>query len=86
MSKSEEQPYVKMGILENNIEAQLVSSLLDQYHIPYRMRSYHDTAYDGLFQIQKGWGELTAPLRFKQEILEVLNDIRSNRQVFKKKD
>jgi hypothetical protein len=85
MPKSEEQPYVKIGILENTIEAQLVSSLLDQYRIPYRIRSYHDTAYDGLFQTQKGWGELMAPLGCKQEILEVLNDIRSNQQIFPKK-
>jgi hypothetical protein len=85
MPKSEEKPYVKIGILENAIEAQLVSSLLDQYRIPHRIRSYHDTAYDGLFQMQKGWGELTAPVGCKQEILEVLNDIRSNQQIFPKK-
>jgi len=30
-----------------------------------------------LFQFQMGWGALWAPLSNKQEILEILNDVRS---------
>ncbi|MFH1123907.1 MAG: hypothetical protein V1758_09655, partial [Pseudomonadota bacterium] len=57
-------------------EAQLLDSVLTERDIPHRMRSYHDTAYDGLFQTQKGWGIVSAPSAFHQEILEILSDLR----------
>jgi len=68
--------FVKIAILESLIEAQLLGSLLEQHRIPHRIRSYHDTAYDGLFQIQKGWGELRAPRAHEAEILEILESLR----------
>jgi len=63
---------VKIAVIANLIEAQVVESMLRQHGIPYRIRSFHDTAYDGLFQFQKGWGEIYAPLERKQEILEMI--------------
>ena len=69
--------YINIVTLENGIEAQLIGSILDQRNIPYRIRSYHDTAYDGLFQFQKGWGKLLAPRSHRQEILAVVEDVRS---------
>lgn len=68
--------YAKVAVLENEIEAQLLDSVLTERNIPHRMRSYHDTAYDGLFQTQKGWGTVSAPSDFHQEILEILSDLR----------
>ncbi|MBN2162069.1 MAG: hypothetical protein JXR25_11375 [Pontiellaceae bacterium] len=41
---------------ENDAEALAVMALLDSEEIPYAAESYHDTAYDGLFQTQFGWG------------------------------
>lgn len=57
----------------------MISSMLDQWNIPHRLHSYHDTAYDGLFQFQKGWGDLYAPRSHEREILMALENIRSNR-------
>jgi len=71
------QTYINIAVLENIIEAQLIESILIEQKIPHRIRSYHDTAYDGLFQFQMGWGEICAPPSFKQEILEILNNVRS---------
>jgi len=70
--------FIKIAVLENAIEAQLIGSILGQRDIPHRLRSYYDTAYDGLFQLQKGWGKLYAPQSYKLEILQVLEDVRSN--------
>ena len=67
----------KIVVLDNLIEAQLISSILDQRNVDHRLRSYHDTAYDGLFQAQKGWGELQAPRAYRQEILALLEEIRA---------
>jgi len=68
--------YAKVSVLDNEIEAQLVDSILDERGIPHLMVSYHDTAYDGLFQTQKGWGHVSSPAPFKQEILEILDEVR----------
>jgi hypothetical protein len=68
--------YRKVATLENEIEAQLLDSILTERDIPHMMRSYHDTAYDGLYQTQKGWGIVNAPETFKDVILEILEDMR----------
>jgi fructose-bisphosphate aldolase class II len=78
MSQDGKSQLVKIAVLENSIEAQLIESVLDQREIPHRLRSYYDTAYDGLFQMQKGWGKLYASPSDKQEILQIIEDIRSN--------
>lgn len=70
--------YVKVTVLENAIETQLIESILDEKALPYRIRSFHDTAYDGLFQMQKGWGELLAPASVKDEISEIVDSVRSH--------
>jgi hypothetical protein len=85
MQPYQDSDYIKITILENGIEAQLIGSILDQREIPHRIRSYHDTAYDGLFQVQKGWGKLYAPQGFKKEILQVIEEVRSN-QIFPEDD
>jgi len=69
--------YVKTAILEDPFEAQIVSGMLIAENIPHLIRSYHDTAYDGLFQAQKGWGEIRAPRQYTEQILEILADYRS---------
>ena len=69
--------FVKIEIIENDIEALLVDSVLTERNIPHLMHSYHDTAYDGLFQTQKGWGHVSAPKEYEQEIREIIVDIRN---------
>jgi hypothetical protein len=68
--------FVKIAELENDFEAQLLDSILTERNVPHLMRSYHDTAYDGLFQTQKGWGAVCAPLSFHDEVMEILSDLR----------
>lgn len=67
---------VKAAVLENDIEAQLVDSILHERGIPHMMQSYHDTAYDGLFQTQRGWGQINAPASYREEILEIVMEAR----------
>ena len=68
--------FVKIATLESLVEAQVVESILMDQHVPHRIRSFHDTAYDGLFQLQKGWGDLYAPASYESEIREILTGIR----------
>jgi hypothetical protein len=41
---------------ENEAEADVIRSVLAEHGIHAEIRSFHDTAYDGLFQTQYGWG------------------------------
>jgi hypothetical protein len=70
-------PFIKIAALENILEAQRIEFILNEQKIPFRIRSFHDTAYDGLFQVQKGWGELFAPSELKEEILAIIKMVRS---------
>ena len=64
--------FIKIATISNVIQAQILESVLTEHSIPHRIRSFHDTAYDGLFQFQKGWGELYAPAEMRDEILEII--------------
>ena len=66
----------KIAVLDNEIEAQLLESILSEREVPHRFKSYYDEVYGGLFQVQKGWGFVSAPAVYKDLILEVLNDMR----------
>ena len=68
--------YVKVAILENEVEAGFLDSILSERQIPHLMRSYHDMAFDGLFQAQKGWGHVSVPLAYKEEVLEIIDGLR----------
>lgn len=72
--------FVKVAVIDNAIEAQLITSILNERNIPHQMRSHHDTAYDGLYQAQKGWGDLKAPLGFEAEIKTIIHQIRNEDQ------
>ncbi|MFZ0243671.1 MAG: hypothetical protein WAL90_18680 [Desulfobacterales bacterium] len=69
--------FVKIATLDSIVEAQVMESILLEHAIPYRIRSFHDTAYDGLFQLQKGWGDLYAPAAYQSEITEILTGLRT---------
>lgn len=68
--------FQKIATLENEIEARLLQSILQERRIPHRLQSYHDTAYNGLYQAQKGWGCVQAPAEFGSLIQEILGDLR----------
>ncbi len=71
-----EREYVKIAVLENPFEAQLLGSILTEEGVPHAIRSYRDTAYDGLFQFQKGWGEVRGPQWQSERILATLEEVR----------
>jgi hypothetical protein len=73
MSKTE-----KIIVLKNEIEARLLDEILNEKNIPHILRSYHDSAYDGLWQYQDGWGHIEAPAEFKEEILEIYSEVSSS--------
>lgn len=67
--------YKKIKILDDYIQAQLLDSILTEEKIPHIMKSYSDTAYDGLFQMQKGWGHVEAPVEYEDRILDIIEEL-----------
>jgi hypothetical protein len=66
----------KIAVLDNEVQAELVDSVLAEREIPHIMRSYHDSALDGIYQAKSGWGHVEAPESFRDEIVAVVEEIR----------
>ena len=64
---------VKILVFKNEIEAMLLDEILTEKQIPHLIRSYHDSAYDGLWQTQSAWGHIEAPEDYRNEIIETYN-------------
>ena len=66
----------KIAVLDNEVQAKLVDSVLEERDIPHLLRSYHDSACDGIFQTRAGWGHVEAPAANRDEILAVIADVK----------
>lgn len=75
MKRGSMEEFKKILVLENEIEARLLDLVLKERNIPHRMRSYYDSAYDGIFQLQKGWGIVLAPESYREEIEAIYRDL-----------
>ena len=66
----------KIAVLDDMVQAQMLESMLKEQDIPHVMKTYHDSAYDGLFQEQKGWGHIEAPAKYESTILSLLDALK----------
>ena len=62
--------------LDNEIIAQLIESILNEREIPHILRTNHDSAYDGLFAYQQGWGFIEALPKYRDEILQIYEEVK----------
>ena len=69
------QEFKRILVLENAIEAQLLDSVLTEKGIPHVMVSYRDSAYDGIYQLRRGWGHVEAPERYREDIAAIRRDL-----------
>lgn len=53
--------FVTVKVAESAFEADRFRAALEQEGITVLIRSFHDTAYDGIYQAQKGWGYVEVP-------------------------
>ncbi len=61
-------------IVENQFEADVVSDVLEKENIPVLIRSYMDTAYDGIFLPQKGWGTVNVPEDDVETAMKIIDE------------
>ena len=71
-------PTERIALLENEIEAERLMAELTNQNIPHCIISYHDSAFDGLFQLYRGWGHVEAPPDYKETIVSILQAIRES--------
>ena len=66
---------VRILVIRNAVEANLLDEILTEKDIPHIIRSFHDLAYDGLWQTATAWGQLDAPPEFREEILKIYDEM-----------
>jgi hypothetical protein len=68
--------WTKIGIVENRFEADRVSQALNESGIPFIIKSFLDTAYDGLYIPQKGWAAVFVPADYSIEAENIISEIK----------
>jgi len=59
---------------ENGAEAEALKSLLGEHGIRAEVVSFHDTAYDGLFQARYGWGVIRVDAKDYETALTIIRE------------
>lgn len=74
---------VKIFTLNNKFEADLITRELEKEGITVLIRNFRDTAYNGIYIPQKGWGEVRVPEKDQQRAMELIasleNDLEAGR-------
>ncbi|AEB09533.1 hypothetical protein [Desulfobacca acetoxidans] len=50
--------YLKLRTIQNRFEGELLAAALERLGVDFFLRTFEDTAYDGLFVAQEGWGAI----------------------------
>ena len=66
---------VRIHTVENRFEADLLVQALRQENIPVLLRRFEETAYDGLFVTQMGWGAILVPGDYEEEAASVISRV-----------
>ena len=69
--------FVKIATVENKFEADVLTNTLKKECIPVMVRSFHDTAYDGIYIPQKGWGIILVPAENKDKAEEIIAAVKN---------
>ena len=74
MTEVHEEKFVRLKVVGSLFEGQRMQALLQAAEIPTMLNSYGDTAMDGLYQTQKGWGEIRVPESKKAEAEKIIEE------------
>jgi hypothetical protein len=68
--------WVKAGTVENRFEGDRISQVLQEAGIPFLIKSFLDTAYNGLYIPQKGWGIVMVSKKDKEEAERLISEVK----------
>jgi hypothetical protein len=69
--------WVKIHTIESVFEMDMIKDALDKEDIEYAIKEYKDTAYDGLFVLQKGYAGLSVRDKDEETALKIVARIKS---------
>jgi len=69
--------FVPVKAAGNAFEADRIREALEQEGIPVLVRTFQDTAYDGIFVAQKGWGYVEVPESEKTRAERIVEEVAS---------
>ncbi|MEK7270965.1 MAG: hypothetical protein AAB215_08525, partial [Planctomycetota bacterium] len=64
-----------IAVLDNEVQAEAVDAVLAERGIPHGMISYHDSAFNRVFESKTGWGYVEAPKALRDEVLKAIKDL-----------
>jgi hypothetical protein len=67
--------WTKLITLDNRFQEDLLKDALEKRDIPFLIREYKDTAYDGLFVTQKGWGTVMVDEDMVNEARQIVKEL-----------
>jgi hypothetical protein len=77
-SSFDQSDMVKIHTVENRFEADLLMQALRDECIPAMLRRFEETAYDGLFVTQMGWGAILVPGDYEAEARSLIESVLEN--------
>lgn len=76
--------FSRVCVLENRFEADVIKDALEKEGIIFIVKEFKDTAYDGLFITQLGWGEVMVPDEEVKRAEKLIDNIRKSIEEEKK--
>ena len=70
--------WIKAGVVDNWFEGDRISQSLQEAEIPFMIKSFLDTAYDGLYVPQKGWGVVLVPEGLVGEAKRIISEVKKS--------
>lgn len=68
---------INVHTIESIFEMDMIKDALDEEGIPYSIKEHRDTAYDGLFILQKGYASLYVDEGDRDRVLAIVKRIRN---------
>jgi hypothetical protein len=72
-----QEKWKKIHVIENIFEMDMLKDALDKEDLDYSIKEYKDTAYDGLFVLQKGYASLFVREKDEELAKSIVKHIRS---------
>jgi hypothetical protein len=67
--------YEKIIDLNSEIDAEILSEILNDKKIPFGIVSSGDSAIGGIWEMENGWGYVEAPPQYRDEIMSVYQEM-----------
>ena len=69
--------WIKVHTVENIFEMDMLKAALERESIEYVMKEHKDTAYDGLFILQKGYASLFVREKDEARVAAIITSIKN---------